>query len=157
MRAAAAAAALLVIAAPAQAAFNPVEFFKGKTHGEGMLKIIFQSPKKMAVDSEGYAEKDGSLVLKQIIHEPGKPPRTRYWRMRQTASDRYQGTLTDAASAVRVDVTKTGIRIRYTAKDNLNFDQMLTQVSPSELHNKMRVRRFGITVANYDETIRKLD
>ena len=86
MRAAATAAALLAVAAPTQAApFNPVEFFRGRTHGEGMLKIIFQSPKKMSVDSEGVAEKDGSLVLKQVIHEPGKPPRTRYWRMRQTA------------------------------------------------------------------------
>jgi len=152
-----AAAAALVIAAPAQAAFNPVEFFKGKTHGEGMLKIIFQSAKKMSVDSEGFAENDGSLVLKQIIHEPGKPPRTRYWRMRQAAPNRFEGTLTDAASAVRVDVGNNSIRIRYTAKDHLNFDQTLTPVNAREVRNKMLVRRFGITVANYDETIRKLD
>jgi hypothetical protein len=157
MRAAIAAAAVLVIAAPAQAQFNPVEFFHGRTHGEGMLKIIFQSTKKMSVDSEGFAEKDGSLVLKQVIHEPGKPPRTRYWRMRQTGPNRYEGTLTDAASPVRVDVMKDGIRIRYTAKDHLNFDQMLTPVGPKEVQNKMRVKRFGITVAYYDETIRKLD
>jgi hypothetical protein len=157
VRAAAAAVAALLIAAPAQAAFNPVEFFKGRTHGEGMLKIIFQSAKKMSVDSEGVAEKDGSLVLKQVIHEPGKPPRTRYWRMRQTAPNRFEGTLTDAASAVRVDVGNNSIRIRYTAKDHLNFDQTLTPVSPREVHNQMKVKRFGITVANYDETIRKLD
>ncbi len=158
MRAAIAAAFLLAIATPAWAtAFNPVDFFRGRTHGEGILKIIFQSPKHMTVDSEGVAEKDGSLVLKQVIHEPGKPPRTRYWRMRQTAPNRYEGTLTDAASPVRVDVTKNGIRIRYTGKDHLNFDQMLTPVGPNEVHNKMRVKRFGITVANYDETIRKLD
>jgi hypothetical protein len=37
VRAAIAAAAVLVIAAPAQAEFNPVEFFRGRTHGEGML------------------------------------------------------------------------------------------------------------------------
>ena len=158
MRAAIAAAFLLAIATPAWAtAFSPVDFFRGRTHGEGILKIIFQSPKHMTVDSEGVAEKDGSLVLKQVIHEPGKPPRTRYWRMRQTAPNRYEGTLTDAASPVRVDVTKNGIRIRYTGKDHLNFDQMLTPVGPNEVHNKMRVKRFGITVANYDETIRKLD
>ena len=84
-----------------------------------MLKIIFQSAKKMTVDSEGSAEKDGSLVLKQVIHEPGKPPRTRYWRMRQTAPNRFEGTLTDAASAVRVDVAKNRIRICYTANNNL--------------------------------------
>jgi uncharacterized protein DUF3833 len=151
------AALALVAAAPAQAAFNPVEFFRGHSHGEGILKIIFQSPKHMEVDSEGLAEKDGSLVLKQVIHEPGKPPRTRYWRMRQTAPNRFEGTLTDAASPVQVDVTKSGVRIRYTGKDHLNFDQLLTPVSPTEVHNAMRVKRFGITVAHYDETIRKLD
>jgi hypothetical protein len=151
------AAFALVAAAPAQAAFNPVEFFHGKTHGEGTLKIIFQSPKHMTVDSVGSEEKDGSLVLKQIIHEPGKSPRTRYWRMRQTAPGVFEGTLTDAASPVRVDVTKGGIRIRYTAKDHLNFDQTLTPVSASEVRNTMRVKRFGIIVAHYDETIRKVD
>ena len=77
--------------------------------------------------------------------------------MRQTAPNRFEGTLTDAATPVRVDVMKKGIRIRYTAKDHLNFDQMLTPVSSKEVRNKMRVKRFGITVANYDETIRKLD
>jgi hypothetical protein len=87
----------------AAAAFNPVEFFRGRTHGEGTLKIIFQSAKQMSVDSVGRNEKDGSLLLEQVIHEPGKPPRTRYWHMRQTAPDRFEGTLTDAAGPVRVD------------------------------------------------------
>ena len=154
----AAAAVLLVAAAPAHAtAFNPVEFFRGKTHGEGMLKIIFQSPKKMTVDSQGRAESDGSLVLEQVVHEPGKDPRTRYWRLRQTAPDRFEGTLTDAATPVRVDVTRGSIRIRYTGKDHLNFDQLLTPVSATEVHDQIRVTRFGITVAHFDETIRKLD
>lgn len=151
------AAIALIAAAPAQAAFNPVEFFRGHTHGDGLLKVIFQSPKRIQVDSDGVAEKDGSLVLKQVIHEPGEPPRTRYWRLRQTAPNRFEGSLTDAASAVRVDVTKQGVRIRYTGKDHLNFDQMLTPAGPGEVSNKMRVKRFGITVAHFEETIRKLD
>jgi hypothetical protein len=142
---------------PAQAAFNPVEFFRGHTHGVGTLKIIFRSPERIEVDSEGRAEKDGSLVLQQVIHEPGKPARTRYWRLRQTAPNVFEGTLTEAASPVRVDVTNGGVRIRYTGKDHLNFDQLLTEVSPTEVHNSMRVKRFGITVAHYEETIRKTD
>ncbi|MGH9553365.1 MAG: DUF3833 family protein [Terriglobales bacterium] len=157
MKVAVAAAFLLTASAPVEAAFNPVEFFRGRTHGEGMLKIVFQSPKKMTVESDGVAEKDGSLVLKQIIHEPGKPVRTRYWRMQQTAPNRFEGTLTDAASPVRVDVESDGIRIRYTAQNHLNFDQMLTPVSPTEVHDQIRVSRFGIVVAHFDETIRKLD
>jgi hypothetical protein len=157
MRAAFVASILLVAAAPSDAAFNPVEFFRGKTHGEGMLKIIFQSPKKMMVDSEGRADKDGSLVLEQVVHEPGKPPRTRFWRLKQTAPNRYEGSLTDAATPVRVDVMKDGIRIRYTGKDHLNFDQLLKPVSDTEIHDQIKITRFGITVARFDETIRKLD
>jgi hypothetical protein len=151
------AATLLIVAAPVHAAFNPVEFFRGRTHGDGMLKIIFQSPKHMSVDSEGRADKDGSLVLEQVVHEPGKLPRTRYWRLRQMAPDRFEGTLTDAASPVRVDVTKEGIRIRYTGQDHLNFDQLLIPVSATEVRDQIRIRRFGITVARFDETIHKLD
>lgn len=157
MRAAVTASILLVAAAPAHAAFNPVEFFRGKTHGEGMLKIIFQSAKKMTVDSEGRADKDGSLVLEQVVHEPGKPPRTRYWRLKQTAPDRFEGTLTDAATPVRVDVMKDGVRIRYTGKDHLNFDQTLKPISDTEVRDQIKITRFGITVAHFEETIRKLD
>jgi len=150
-------ALLLAAAAPAGTAFNPVEFFQGRTHGDGTLKIIFQSPKRMTVDSQGSTEKDGSLVLKQTIHEPGKPPRTRYWRLKQTGPNRFEGTLTDAASAVRVDVVKERVRIRYKGKDHLDFDQWLAPKGPREVSNTMRVKRFGLTVAHFDEIIRKLD
>ena len=151
------AAFVLVAAVPAQAAFNPVEFFRGRSHGDGTLKVIFRSTERIETDNVGRIEKDGSLVLEQVIHEPGKAPRTRFWRMRQTAPGRFEGTLTDAASPVRVDVTRNGIRIRYTAQNHLNFDQMLTPINPRELHDQIRVKRFGITVARFDETIRKLD
>lgn len=148
---------LIALAQPAHAAFNPVEFFRGKTHGDSVLRIIFQSPKRMSVDSEGRTEKDGSLLLEQTIHEPDKPPRTRYWRLRETGPNRYEGSLTDAAGPVRVDILKDSVRIRYKGKDHLDFDQLLTPQGPGQVHNSMRVRRFGITVAHFEETIRKLD
>lgn len=150
--------ASLIAAAPASAApLNPVEFFRGRTHGDGMLKIIFQASKAMKVDSFGSDEKDGTLLLKQIIHEPGKAPRTRYWRMKQEGPNRYSGTLTDAAGPVQVDVEGGQVRIQYTAPNHLNFDQLLTAVSAREVHNSMKVRRFGITVAHFEEVIRKVD
>jgi hypothetical protein len=150
-------AAALAVAAPAPAAFNPVDFFRGHTHGTGTLKIVFSAPEVIQVDNDGMAEKDGWLLLKQVIHEPGKPPRTRFWRLRQTAPGIFEGTLTDAAGPVRVEVAKDGVRIRYTGKDHLNFDQQLTPVSATEVRNRMRVRRFGIIVAHFEEIIRKAD
>ena len=149
--------ALLLASAPVQAAFNPVEFFRGRTHGDGILKITFQAAKRMSVDSFGKTEKDGSVLLEQTIHEPGKPPRVRYWRLRQTGPNRYDGTLTDAAGPVRVDVSDDRVRIRYKAKNHLDFDQWLTPAGAKQVHNRMRVKRFGITVARFEETIRKLD
>jgi Protein of unknown function (DUF3833) len=151
------AALVLVAAAPAQAAFNPVDFFRGHTRGEGTLKVIFQSAKQMKVDSFGRVEKDGSLLLEQTIHEPGKPPRSRAWRLRQTGPNRFEGTLTEAAGPVRVDVAADSVRIRYKAKNHLDFDQTLTPDGARQVRNQMRVKRFGLIVARFSEIIRKLD
>ena len=96
-------------------------------------------------------------MLEQTIHEPGKPARVRYWRLRQTGPNMFEGTLTDAAGPVRVDVEGERVRIRYRGKDHLDFEQWLTSAGPREVHNAMRVKRFGITVAHFHEVIRKLD
>jgi len=148
---------MIALAVVALLAFDPVEFFRGRTHGEGTLKAIFQSPKTLTVDSLGYEDKDGTLVIKQVINEPAKPPRTRYWRLRSLGGGRYEGTLTDAASKVRIEQTGDTIRIRYKAKDHLDFDQVLTPAGPRAVNNRMRVKRFGIVVARMDEVIRKVD
>jgi len=151
-------AALFLIAdVPAHAAFNPVEFFRGRTHGEGTLKVVFKSAKTIRVDSVGRSEKDGSLLLTQTINEPGSEPRTRYWRLRETGPNRFEGTLTDAAGPVRVEVQAERVRIRYRGKDHLDFEQWLTADGPTRVNNEMRVRRFGIVVARFSEVIRKLD
>ena len=150
-------AATLAAAAPAHATFNPVDFFRGHTRGEGTLKVIFQSTKQIKVDSFGRSEKDGSLILEQTIYEPGKPARNRAWRLRQTGPNRFEGTLTEAAGPVRVDVNGDRVRIRYRAKNNLDFDQMLTPDGPRAVRNTMRVKRFGLVVARFNEIIRKLD
>jgi hypothetical protein len=149
--------ALFTVSSAAQAAFNPVEFFRGRTRGAGTLKVIFQSPKIIPVESEGRTEKDGSLILKQTIREPGKPERTRYWHLRQVGIDRFEGTLTDAASPVRVQSVGDRLRIRYKGKEHLDFEQWLTPISATAVSNKMRVKRFGFTVARFEEVIRKLD
>lgn len=147
----------LLLAAAAAAQFDPVAFFRGRSQGTGTLKAVFQKPKTIRVDSLGTDQKDGTLLLTQTIHEPDKAPRTRTWRMRKEASGGYSGTLSDAKGPVRVTAEPGGIRIRYTDKDNLNFDQLLTATSPRELRNRMTVKRLGIRVATFDEIIRKRD
>jgi len=138
-----------------QGGFNPVEFFRGTTHGEGILKVIFQSPEKITVDSEGTQLSDGTLVLKQTIHQPGTATRIRYWRLRQSAPNHFEGTLTDAAGPVSVDESGNSVRISYRAKNHLYFDQTLTPAGDKAVQNRTKISRFGIIVAHFNEAIRK--
>lgn len=147
----------MIAALLAAALLNPVEFFTGRTHGEGTLKIVLQKPRRISVDSVGRRGSDGSLRLDQSIRESGKPPRKRFWRFRQTGPDRFEGTLSDAAGPVRIDIDGQRLRIRYIDRKNLAFEQWLTPAGPRHIRNTMRVRRFGITVARVDEVIRKLN
>lgn len=154
--------ATTILWSPAQseqrpASFDPVEFFKGRTRGDGTLKIVFQSPKKVSVESLGRVETDGSLILTQRVAEEGKAPRSRSWHLRQVAPGRFAGTLSDASGPVAVDVIGGRARIRYSDKDHLNFEQWLTPQGPKRVLNRMTVKRFGITVARLNEVIRKLD
>jgi hypothetical protein len=77
--------------------------------------------------------------------------------MRQTGPNRFEGTLTDATGPVRVTLEKGAVRIRYRAKGNLDYDQLLTPAGTRIVNNRLRVRRLGVTVARVEEVIRKLD
>jgi hypothetical protein len=149
--------AALSIAVPAHAAFDPVAFFKGKTHGEGKVKVLLKPAKTVSVDSEGHVEADGTLVLTQRVLEQGKPPRTRHWRLRRTSPTHFQGTLTDAVGPVAVDLIGDRARIRFSGKNHLKFEQWLAPQSKTVVLNTMRVKRLGLTVAHFTETIRKSD
>lgn len=147
----------LAMAAPAPVTLDPTIWFRGRSHGTGTLKILFQAAKTVEVDSVGRVGKDGLLTLEQVIRQPGKAPRARIWRMRRDGPLHFSGTLSDAVGPVRVEAEAGALRIRYRDKDHLDIDQTLALESPRIVHNRMKVRRFGIIVATLDEIIRKLD
>jgi hypothetical protein len=147
----------LFAAAPAQAAFDPVAFFRGHSEGHGTLRVLLQSPVRVDVKSEGRTEKDGTLLLVQQVRQQGQEPRTRYWRLKRQSDTRFTGTLTDAAGPVTVDVIGDRARIRYRMKNRMTVEQWLTPTGRNIVSNQMRVRRFGVVVARFTETIRKLD
>lgn len=150
--------AALAAAVPAQAApFDPVEFFRGHTHGDGVLKVIFQSPKQVQVDSTGTVGDDGSLVLVQHVDDHGGPPRTRIWRMRRLSPGRFAGTMDDAVGPVTITLVGDSARLTYVDHEGNHFDQLLTPNGPREVVNRTKVRRFGLIVARLTETIHKLD
>ena len=154
---------LLLTSAPPSApavgqAFPVMRFFEGRTEGRGTLKVMMKAPVPIAVESRGRVEPDGSLVLVQKILEGNKPARTRSWRMREISPGRYTGALTDAVGPVSVQAKGSRLHISYRMKGGLDADQWLT-LAPGgrSAHNQMTVRKFGLSVATVEETIRKLD
>ena len=57
---------------------------------------------------------------------------------RRAHADEFIRTLTDAKGPVRIEQSGDAIRIRYTARDGLDFDQTLTPTGPRTVANRMR-------------------
>jgi hypothetical protein len=142
----------------AAAAFPVLRFFEGRTEGRGKLELAFGSPGSIGVQSRGRIEPDGTLVLRQIIEQSGKPARQREWRMWEVSPGRYAGTLTDASGPVKGKVSHNRLHLSFRMKGGLDAEQWLTlEPGGRSVRNIMVVRKFGLTVAAVDETIRKLD
>ena len=156
-----AAALLASVSGPAAAApapFDPAVFFNGRTQGAGKLKIILRRSVDVRVEGSGHVERDGTLVLAQVVHEGDKPARTRRWRIRETSPGHYAGTLSDAQGPVTGEVTANRLHLAFTSLDGYANEQWITFAADGRsAHNVLKVHKLGMTVAELDETIRKLD
>lgn len=159
-----AAAALLALSASASAATEKPKlditgFFTGKTHAENVMKVALQGSKKLTVDSIGGRNKEGEFVLIDTVREDGKPERKRTWVMHPVGPDHYSGVLSDAIGPVDMAVSGPSATIRYTMKDrNLRiFQRLQLQGDGKSLANHVVAKKFGLTFAKVDGTIRKLD
>lgn len=143
---------------PADPAANldPIAFFTGRSIGSGTVDPMLGSNVPIRVDSLGRRQGD-TLILDQRIREGDKPPRLRRWVMRPAGTNRYTGTLTDAEGPVEFTTAGPRATIRYTMKDGLAVEQQLALQSDGRtLLNRLDVRKFGLSVATLDETIRKV-
>jgi hypothetical protein len=149
----------LAIAASAPHQLDMTAFFTGKSHADNVMKIALHRPHKLIVDSVGGHNKEGEFVLIDTVREEGKPERKRTWVMRPAGTNHYTGVLSDAIGPVDVVVSGTSATIRYTMKDgNLKIVQQLSlQDDGQTLANHVVAKKFGLTFAKVDGTIRKLD
>ncbi len=140
-------------------AFSPIGFFTGHTVGEGTLKVLLAGTSHTHVEGNGHVEPDGTLVLAQRIERDGKPFQTRAWRLWQAGdAQRYVGTLTTADGPVTGEVNANALHLRFTADGGLDTEQWLyLQPGGRVALNRMVVRKFGLPVAELEETIRKMD
>lgn len=147
-------AVLLLAAAPAAA---PEQFFVGRTEGTGVANVIMSGKHGVRVRSHGRMEGAGTLVLDQVVQEEGKPARRRVWRLTRSGN-RLSGTLSDARGPVTGEVAGNVFHIRYRSNEGPSVEQWITfQPGGRTANNRMVFRKFGMSVATVQETIRKVD
>jgi hypothetical protein len=153
------AAALVSAPAAAEARLDMIGFFTGKSHADNVIRIALHAPHKLIVDSVGGRNKEGEFVLIDNVQEEGKPPRKRTWVMHPAGPDRFTGTLSDAVGPVDIVVAGDSATIRYTMRDgHLKIEQQLKLENDGKtLANHVVAKKFGLTFARVDGTIRKLD
>jgi hypothetical protein len=146
-------------AAPDAPKLDMTAFFAGKSHAENVIRIALHGPHKLIVDSVGGRNKEGEFVLVDTVREEGKPVRTRAWVMHPVGDGHFTGFLSDATGPVDVIVTGDTATIRYVMKDgNLKITQRVqAQGDGKTLSNHVIAKKFGLTFARVDGTIRKLD
>jgi hypothetical protein len=144
--------------APAGEGFDAIAFFSGRTHGEGVLKVVARDPVALRVDSVGRRTGRDALSLVQRIHEGDKPPRERTWRLRRDGPGRFGGGLSDARGTVSVVAQGRALAIAYTMHNGMTVEQrLLLRPGGRVVDNRMTIRLLGARIARIDEVIAKLD
>jgi hypothetical protein len=148
-------ALLLQAAAPLSA---PERFFVGRTEGVGTVQVIMSSRHGVRVHTRGRMDRDGALLLDQVVDEDGKPPRRRQWRLVRNGPNRFSGTISDARGPVTGQVNGNVLRLSYRSAEGPTVEHVIT-VRPDgrSAHNLTRFRRFGLNVATVEEEIRRVD
>ena len=137
--------------------FAPERFFVGRTEGVGTVRVIMSGSHAVRVESRGRMD-GNALILDQVVREEGKPVRNRSWRLVRQSPTRFSGTLSDARGPVTGEVAGNVLRLRYRSAEGPSVEQWITlQPGGRTARNRMVFRRFGITVATVEETIRRIE
>lgn len=138
--------------------FDIARVFVGVSSGEGRLKIAFRRTRDVHVESLGRLGEDGTILVDQVITEPGRKTTTRQWRLREVAPGRYQGSLSDAAGPVEGVVRGNCLELSFPMKGDLTARQWLFAMPDGRtIQNRMSIRKSGILVARLKEVITRRD
>ena len=134
--------------------FDPAVFFSGRTEGRGTLSVVLHRQRPTLVRGYGRRAPDGGIVLEQVVMQGGGRPERRTWHLREVASGRWAGTLSDASGPVTGSVTGNRLHLSFAMKGGLKAEQWLYLKQGGQVaENVMVVRKFGIPVARLAETI----
>lgn len=138
--------------------FTPSNGFIGRSEGNGTLRFLLGRPRPFHVESNGFFRPDGTMQLDQTIAAQGRKPHDRTFVISDLGSNRYSGTLTDAAGPVTLQTDGNVLFLRYRAKGPLVVHQTLV-LGPDgrTIDNVGRITLLGIPVGRLQETILRKD
>ena len=134
--------------------FDPAAFFNGRTEGHGTLSVVLRGRRPTLVRGNGRRTPDGGIVLDQVVTQGDGRPERRTWHLREVASGRWTGTLSDASGPVTGVVTGNRLHLSFAMKGGLKAEQWLYLDRGGQVaENVMVIRKFGVPVARLVETI----
>lgn len=135
---------------------DPLRFFEGRTESVSTVKVMMRKPFHSRAIGRGEIS-EGVLNLVQQIHEDGRTPYDRRWRMRQIGPGRFAGTMTEAIGPVIAEEIDGQFRFRFKMKGNLSIEQWLTPLPGGRsARSKVSIRKLGITVGHSEGMIHRL-
>lgn len=136
---------------------EPMRFFEGSTEMVSVVKVVMKKPYRSRTIGQGHILPDGTLSLVQQVHEAGKPTQRRHWRIKQTDSDSFRGTMSEAVGPVQVEEINDDFRFKFKMKGNLVVEQWVTPLADGKsARTRMTVRKLGMRVATSEGVIRKI-
>ena len=135
---------------------DPMRFFEGRTESVSTVKLIMKKPFSSRSLGKGDIE-GGVLNLVQKVHDEGKSPYDRRWKMKQVGPGKFTGSMNEAVGPVTAEEFDGKYRFRFKMKGNVSVEQWLTPLpGGKEAKSRVSIRKFGMAVGRSEGTIRKL-
>ena len=148
---------LLLLLQPASGAALE-QFFVGTVEGSGTVHVMLSGRHAVRDRTSGRRDREGALILDQVVEEEGRPTRRRTWRLARAGGNRVTGTISDARGPVAGEFAGNTLHLRYRMAEGPSVEQRITlQPGGRTAHNRMTFRRFGLRVATVETVIRKVD
>ena len=148
----------LLLLAQAPAGAGPERFFIGRTEGAGTVHVALSGRHNVRDRARGRIDRDGALVLDQVIEEEGKPARRRTWRLVRSGANGISGTISDARGPVSGEVRGNVLHLRYRSAEGPSVEQWITlHPDGRTASNRITFRRFGLNVATVETEIRRVE
>lgn len=139
-----------------ETASDPMRFFEGRTESISTIKLIMRKPYRSRTLGDGKID-EGILHLVQHVHQDGKAPYDRRWRVRQSGPGRFTAAMSEAVGPVTIQQVGERYRFRFRMKGNVAVEQWLHPLpGGTAAKSTLSIRKLGIVVGRSEGTIRKL-